>query len=34
MPVTEAEEFFGAGEARTPAAQRCSTGSPTSGSAT
>ncbi len=30
MSVTEAEEFFGGGEARTPS----STGSPTSGSAT
>ncbi len=35
MSVTEAEEFFGAGEARTPGrARRSSTGSPTSGSAT
>ena len=35
MSVTEAEEFFGAGEARTPAAHRDPrTGSPTSGSAT
>ena len=34
MSVTEAEEFFGAGDARTPAAHEILTGLPTSGSAT
>ena len=34
MSVVEAAEFFGAGEARTPAAHASSTGSPTSGSVT
>ena len=34
MSVLEAREFFGEGEARTPAATGCSSGSPTSGSAT